>query len=75
MRGATIKEQTGGEATGAGAKDYAFFDLHARRDKYEDSEDKEEVRAPSRLIPPDGGRSDFVWPSARTPHGGASYVW
>ena len=24
---------------------------------------------------PHGGQSDFVWLSARTPHGGASYVW
>ena len=24
---------------------------------------------------PVGGQLDFVWPSARTPHGGASYVW
>ena len=24
---------------------------------------------------PHGGQSDFVWPPARTPHGGASYVW
>ena len=23
----------------------------------------------------DGGQSDFVWLTARTPHGGASYVW
>ena len=26
-------------------------------------------------VHPDGGQSDFVWLSARTPHGGASYVW
>ena len=24
---------------------------------------------------PHGGQSDFVWLSARTPHGGALYVW
>ena len=24
---------------------------------------------------PHGGQFDFVWPPARTPHGGASYVW
>ena len=24
---------------------------------------------------PRGGQSDFVWLPARTPHGGASYVW
>ena len=24
---------------------------------------------------PMGGQFDFVWLSARTPHGGASYVW
>ena len=24
---------------------------------------------------PNGGQFDFAWPSARTPHGGASYVW
>ena len=24
---------------------------------------------------PHGGQSDFVWLPARTPHGGASYVW
>ena len=24
---------------------------------------------------PHGGQSDFVWLSAHTPHGGASYVW
>ena len=24
---------------------------------------------------PHGGQSDFVWPSARTPHGIALYVW
>ena len=22
-----------------------------------------------------GGQSDFAWPTARAPHGGASYVW
>ena len=27
------------------------------------------------ISPPHGSQSDFVWPSARTPHGGASYVW
>ena len=35
-----------------------------------------QVRVASRSIsPPCGGQSDFVWLSARTPHGGASYVW
>ena len=24
---------------------------------------------------PNGGQFDFFWPPARTPHGGASYVW
>ena len=36
-----------------------------------------ETMYPSRAVQfhPHGGQFDFVWLSARTPHGGASYVW
>ena len=34
-----------------------------------------QVCVPRRSTPPHGGQSDFVRLSARTPHGGASYVW
>ena len=31
--------------------------------------------SPAVQFHPNGVQFGFVWPSARTPHGGASYVW